>query len=131
MPQNPPSSSTAYLGGGNCILVQGRIQDFHWGGGRKRLCARMHIANPKPEDPYYLVPGPAERALEAFTEVLMLSRAIWALVFKHSDFKNGIKNSHSDFKGEGAPTVAPPINPPLPVQYPQNPFWYIYGLPVR
>ena len=27
------------------ILHQGRIQDFHWGGGgRKRLCARTHIS---------------------------------------------------------------------------------------
>ena len=44
------------------------------GGARKRLCARTHITSAGPNSLNSRV-------------VLMLSRAIWALFFKHSDKK--------------------------------------------
>ena len=75
--------------------VQGRIQDFHLGGGgggAKRSCAPTHIMSTKPEVPYSRSPGPAGwRALEAIG-FLMLSHAIWAL-FLSIPIQNGMEKN--------------------------------------
>ena len=67
------------------LPTQGRIQDFHLGG-RKRLCAHTNITSVGPNSlsagVQGLLKGPGSSRV-----VLMLSRAIWALLFKHSDFQ--------------------------------------------
>ena len=81
------------------------------GGGRKRIWARAHCER---EARSPLRPGSRARlGLWKLSGFLMLSRAIWALFFKHSDTKWEEKKTHSrsNFRGGGAP-IAPPLNPP-------------------
>ena len=56
------------------VLMQGRIQDFHLGG-RKRLCARTHIASAEPNSLLAGDQGPL-KGPGSSRVVLMLSRAI-------------------------------------------------------
>ena len=61
------------------LKIQGRIQDFHLGGGggRKRFCARTHITSAEPNSLSAGVQGPLKGPGSSWV-VLMLSRAIWA-----------------------------------------------------
>ena len=58
----------------HCLPVQGRIRDFHWGGGGKRLCA----LRAKPEVPYGRPGGSVQRSLNdpVLREILHL-RYVW------------------------------------------------------
>ena len=77
---------------------QGRIQDFHWGGGggRKRLCARTHIMIADPE-----VQSPLFDALSCYL----------SLIFKHSDINWDKKHTTLD-QILGGPACCAPQNPP-------------------
>ena len=59
------------------ITWQGRIQDFHLGG-RKMLCASMHITSAEPNSLSAGVQGPL-KGLGSSRVVLMSYHAIWAL----------------------------------------------------
>ena len=61
------------------LYDQGRIQDFHLGGGgRKRVCARSNITSAEPNSLSAGVQG-SLKGPGSSRGVLMLSRAIWAL----------------------------------------------------
>ena len=87
-----------------CSFTQGQIQDFHWGGGgggRKRLCASMHITSAEPNSLSAGVPlikGPWSSRV-----VLMSSRAIWAFFFKYFDKKLDLKNIVDQILGPPPP----------------------------
>ena len=73
------------------LIAQGRIQDFHLGGGGKRLCAHSRV-------------------------VIMLSHAIWALFKSILIKKNWIKKcSWSNFFLGGGGGHAPVVRPPPPL----------------
>ena len=63
---------------------QGRIQQFHGGGGggRKRLCARTHFTSSEPNSLSAGVRGPL-KGPRSSRVVLLLSRAIWVLFNKN------------------------------------------------
>ena len=100
----------------NYIADQGRIQDFHGGGGgaaQKITCAHAHHHE--------------REARSAFIAVgfFILSRAI--LVFLSILIQNEIlkKHSQSNFRGGGVASDAPPLNSPLKTDSKS------YGVPTR
>ena len=101
------------------VYDQGRIQDFHWGGGgaQKRCACRSRARSPRSLTAG--VQGACLRALEALRGGgggLMPSCANWAFIFKHSDTKWDLKEIVNQIEG-GVPVVPspppPPLNPPL------------------
>ena len=51
-------ASLCYLRKGENLSLQGHIQDFQGGGGKR--CDRTHITSAMPEVPYGRGPGPAQ-----------------------------------------------------------------------
>ena len=78
----------------NYAPFQGRIQDFHLGGGGggKRLCARRHITSAEQNSLSAGVQGPL-KGPGSSRVVLMLSRVIWALFLSILIKKNWIKKT--------------------------------------
>ena len=93
--------------------MQGWIQDFHLGGGGKKLCARTHIHEREARSPLRPGPGPAQvRALEALGVFDALSYYL-SLIFKQSDTKWDIKTIFDHILGGGGAPVSPPLKPAL------------------
>ena len=94
--------------------LQGRIQDFHLGGGGgKRLCARMHITSAEPNSLSAGVQGPLKDPGSSRV-VLMFSRAIWALFFSILIYiKNWIKKQNIVDLILGGRLFRRPLDPPL------------------
>ena len=73
----------------SCFVLssQGRIQDFHWGGGGcKRLCASTHIMSTEPNSLSAGVQGPLKGPGSSGGCFNALSCNL-SLIFKHSDKK--------------------------------------------
>ena len=99
--------------------MQGRIQDFHLGEGggalAKIMCPHAHY-----ERGTELTFGRGQAGPGSSRNVLMLSRAIWALfliiLIKKLDFKNRWSNFRGGGGGGGGRaccTPPPPLDPPL------------------
>ena len=117
-------------------VYQGRIQDFHLGGGGgKRLCARTRIKIAKPEVPYGRGPGPVKGSwkLSGFLRLsLVLSEPYLSILIQNGIIKETIVDQN--LGGGGAP-VAPPLNPSLGTYMIGKPlarvkFWHFVISPV-
>ena len=97
-------------------VIQGRIQDFHGGGGRKCLCVcvRTYMTSAKRGVPYKtgvqcILKGPgSSRVLDALSCYL-------SLIIKHSDTKWDKKNIVDQSLGERVCCCHPPP-PPVPLR---------------
>ena len=94
-------------------VYQGRIQDFHLKGrgAQKDIFQHEHYKRGN-ELTFGGVQGPLKGPGSSGV-ILMLSRVIWALLFKHSDKRIGKKHTHSLSNFKGAPVAPPPLDPPL------------------
>ena len=91
---------------------QGRIQDFHGGGGRKRLCA--HACTSQARFPKFLIrPGSMHGKLSFFFFFSFNALSCYlSLIFKHSHTKWD-KKTHIVDQILGGRNRRPPLNPPL------------------